>query len=88
MSRLTLQTAQEMLNLWIEAEKKITVGQSYSIDTGGSSRSLTRANLKEVRESIEYWEARCAELSGEGKRAVFRKVTPVDDREQFFGRIY
>lgn len=50
---MTLQEANEMLNLWIEAEKAVSTGQSYSI--GG--RSLTRVNMKEIREAQRYWES-------------------------------
>lgn len=50
---MTLSEANEMLQLWIEAEKAVSTGQSYSI--GG--RSLTRVNMKEIREAQRYWES-------------------------------
>lgn len=47
-----LATAKEMLKGWIEAEKAVMTGQSYTID----SRQLTRADLAEIGERIDYWE--------------------------------
>lgn len=48
----TLETAQMHLNSWLAAELAISTGQSYTIGT----RSLTRANLKDVREAIQFWQ--------------------------------
>jgi hypothetical protein len=42
--QMNLQTAQRMLDKWIEAEEKVMSGQSYSM----GSRSLTHANLNEI----------------------------------------
>lgn len=46
------QQALEMVDLWIAAEKALTTGKTYTIGT----RSLTRVDLPEVREAINYWE--------------------------------
>lgn len=45
-------TATEMYNLYVDAEKKILQGQSYSIN----GRSLTRANLSEIVANKVKWE--------------------------------
>ena len=45
------EVANKKLKLWLEAEDAIALSQSYTIE----GRSLTRANLTEVREAIEYW---------------------------------
>ena len=76
MSAISFTKAQEMLSLWLEAEKNITTAQSYKLDTGGSSRMLTRADLAEVRKSIDYWEAKCNALDPANQRpaASFRTV--------------
>ena len=50
MSAITLEIAKEHLDIWLEAEKAVALGQSYTI----GSRSLTRANLSEIRKSIQY----------------------------------
>lgn len=59
---VTLEYARRMLLRWMEAEEAVATGQSYTIDVGGSVRTLTRVNAAEIRERIEYWETRVAEL--------------------------
>ena len=58
------------LKLYLEAEEKILQGQSYTI----SNRTLTRANLKEVRKVIDDLLAQGAvleEKNSRSKRIVF-----------------
>ena len=47
----------------MKAEEAIATGQSYQI----GSRMLTRADLKQVREEMEYWAGKLAEASAEEK---------------------
>lgn len=54
---------QKQLNIWLEAEKKVAAGQSYQIGT----RMLTRANLKQIREEMEYWAGKLQEAESESK---------------------
>ena len=54
---------QEKLQTWLAAEEAIATGQSYQIGT----RMLTRANLKQVREQMEYWAGKLAEAEAEEK---------------------
>lgn len=65
---------QQKLNTWLEAEERIATGQRYQIGT----RMLTRADLKEVREEMEYWAARLteaeAEEKGGGRNRMYRVV--------------
>ena len=75
MSAITFSKASEMLSLWLEAEKNITTAQSYKLDTGGSARTLTRADLAEVRKSIDYWEAKCNALDPNQDKAAARFMT-------------
>ena len=71
MSAITKEHAEKMLRLWLEAEEAVTTGQSYSI----GSRSLTRVNLSEIHDAIEYWENRLAKLeSGRKGLRVWRGV--------------
>ncbi len=56
---ISLQTAKEALNAWIKADLSVAKGQSYSMN----GRSLTLANIREIREQITYWERRIAALS-------------------------
>lgn len=74
MSTYTLETAQQHLNAWLEAELAVTTGQSYQI----GSRSLTRANLYQIREQIKFWRNEVGKLQNvnkrKGKNRVFRVV--------------
>ena len=68
-----LATLEAQLAAWNTALIKCAAGQSYSISTGTVSRSLTRANLKEIRETIASLEQRIAEAKrrGRGGRRLF-----------------
>jgi hypothetical protein len=55
---MQLDEAKAMLEMWINAEKAVSTGQSYSI--GG--RSLTRVDMKEIREAQQYWESQIYKL--------------------------
>jgi len=74
MAGIALQEAQKHLDLWLKAEEGIATSQSYTIGT----RSLTRANLKEVREHIKFWQNKVAELeniaANKGRNRVYRAV--------------
>ena len=65
---------QKKLDTWLAAEESVATGQSYQIGT----RMLTRANLKEIREEMEYWAGKLAEAEAEeaygGRNRVFRAV--------------
>lgn len=54
-----LAQAQVMLGKYIEAESTVLTGQSYSI----KDRTLTRANLMEIREGRKEWQSEVARLS-------------------------
>lgn len=51
MPGITLEIAQKHLDAWLEAELSCTTNQSYTI----GSRTLTRADLAEIRNTIKYW---------------------------------
>ena len=78
MAVFSKELCQRKLNTWLEAEESIATGQSYQI----GNRMLTRADLKEVREEMEYWAAKLAEAEKEERsggrnrayRAVFRDL--------------
>ena len=65
---ITLERAKLHLEAWLDAELAISTGQSYTV----GSRSLTRANLSEVRKQIEYWKNKVSELE---LKAVGRKTS-------------
>lgn len=68
---------QEKLDTWLKAEDAVATGQSYVI----GNRSLSRANLKQIREQIGYWSARLAEAEAaeksHGRNRLYR-FTPRD----------
>ncbi len=74
MAGITLEEARKHLDLWLDAEVAIATSQSYTIGT----RSLTRANLKEVRDQIKFWQNKVAELENvaarKGRNRVYRAV--------------
>jgi len=71
MAGITLAQAETQLDLWITADAAVAAGQAYTI--GG--RSLTRANAKEIRENIVFWDNQVKRLTNSG--ITVRGVTPV-----------
>ncbi len=59
MAGITVTQAEAQLDAWIAASLAVASNQSYSI--GG--RSLTRADAGEIREQIEFWDAKVRSLS-------------------------
>lgn len=75
MAGITLAQAEAKLQKWLDALDKVAEGQSYSISTGNGSRSLTRANLGEIQQQVEFWDSRVKKLSRGGIRV--RGVAPL-----------
>jgi hypothetical protein len=59
MAGISQTEAEAKLALWLDAEEKIAGGQAYSI----AGRSLTRADLKSIRETVDYWDKKVISLS-------------------------
>ena len=78
MAVFTKELCNKKLNTWLAAEEAVATGQSYQI----GNRMLTRADLKQIREQIEYWAGKLAQAEAEEKsggrnrayRAVIRDV--------------
>ena len=74
MAGITLEIAKEHLNTWLKAELNVSTNQSYQIGT----RMLTRANLKEIRNTIKFWEDKIAQIeiisNRRGRNRVYRAV--------------
>lgn len=64
MAGITLAQAEAKLQLWMDAEDKVASGQSYTIN----NRSLTRADLTSIRDTIDYWERKVQRLGRGGMR--------------------
>lgn len=71
MSGITLVQAETQLASWLAADAAVATGQSYKI--GG--RSLERANAKEIRDNIVFWDKHVHRLTRGGIRV--RGGTPV-----------
>ena len=74
MAGIDITTARTHLAAWLEAELQLTTNQSYTI----GSRSLTRANLGEVKQQITFWQNQIAKLENEaarkGRNRIMRAV--------------
>lgn len=77
MAGITLETAEKHLNAWLEAELTVTTGQSYTI----GSRVLTRANLTEIRNAIDYWNKKVIVLENAKKTGGRNRVWRVVPRD-------
>lgn len=64
MAVFSKELCRKKLHTWLAAEEAIATGQSYQIGT----RMLTRADLKQVREQLEYWGGKLAEAEAEEKQ--------------------
>ena len=72
-----IEIARHHLNAWLEAELELTTHQSYKI----GSRSLTKADLGEIRMQIEFWQNRVAQLENAEKRGGRNRVVRVVPRD-------
>jgi coproporphyrinogen III oxidase-like Fe-S oxidoreductase len=59
MAGITLANAEAQLALWLAADAKVATNQAYSIGT----RSFTRADAAEIRQNIDFWNAKVIGLS-------------------------
>ena len=65
---------QTKLQTWLDAEEAVATGQSYQIGT----RMLTRADLKQIREQMEYWAGKLAEAEAEEQHGGRNRAYPRD----------
>jgi hypothetical protein len=72
-----LTRAKERLNAYYEAELKVLAGQEYRMGT----RTLTRANLAEIRRGIGNLEGLVAELEAQAAGKGRRKVIGIIPRD-------
>ena len=77
MAGITLKIAEKHLNAWLEAELQVTTNQSYTI----GSRSLTRADLADIREQIAFWEGRVAALENQQKHGGRNRMIRIVPRD-------
>jgi hypothetical protein len=73
MAGITQAQAEAQLTLWLAADAAVAAGQAYTID----NRSLTRADARQIRENIDYWDAKVRALSVSRTGISIRGATPV-----------
>lgn len=74
---VTLAIAKKHLEAWLMAELEVTTHQSYTI----GSRSLTKANLSEIRKQVEFWQNQVVRLENIEKRGGRNRVYRVVPRD-------
>ena len=77
MAGITLETAKRHLDAWLEAELTCTTNQSYTI----GSRTLTRADLKEIGNRIKYWSGIVDQLETAKKHGGRNRVQRIMPRD-------
>jgi hypothetical protein len=70
MAGIDLSTAESRLQEALDAEAKVLSGQSVSFD----GRTLTRADLAQIAERIDYWDRRCKRLDPRGRAAAVSRI--------------
>lgn len=76
MAGITLAEAEAQLAVWLQCLQNIATG-GQSTTQGG--RTFTEANLREVREMVDYWETKVTRLAASGgskARIRIRGITP------------
>jgi hypothetical protein len=79
MAGITLADAEAQLAAWLTASAAVAQNQSYTIESGGSRRTLTRADASEIRAQIDFWDKKAKELTVigvYGSRRRTRYVVP------------
>ena len=78
MAGYTLAQAEVKLAQYLAAEEAVLTGQSFEIDSGGTRRKFTGADLSAVQAGVALWNRRVLELtrSGAGSGLQVRQVIP------------
>ena len=67
---IALELAEKRLSEWLDAEAALNHVGSYQI----GERTLTYRNLKEVRESIDYWQSKVNSIRRGGSFKISRAI--------------
>lgn len=59
MAGITLAQAEAKLSAWLDAETALQTSQEYTI----GRRTVRKADLKEIRETINFWERKVIQLT-------------------------
>lgn len=74
---ISVETAQQHLDEWLEAELEITTHQSYRL----GNQTLTMADLGEVRRQIEYWDGKVKALARAERCGGRNRMYPIIPRD-------
>ena len=73
MAGITLAQAETRLQEYLDAEAKVLLGQAYQM----AGRSMTRADLKAIREGIALWDEKVKQLSSSASgKSRMRTICP------------
>ena len=75
MPGITLAQAQAKLDLWMAADDAVAGGQSYSLSSGGMTRSLTKADSTEIQGRILFWDNKVKQLTNGGSKVRVKRVS-------------
>lgn len=67
MSGITLEIAQQKLDLWLEADRKVALDQEHWIE----GRRVTRADARTIQRNIVFWDSKVKRLSPNRPPRVF-----------------
>lgn len=68
------QVARDRLDMWLAAEAAVATGQEYQIGT----RSLRRADLKQIHEQIMFWKGEVEKLESGRRGPRVMRIVPRD----------
>ena len=71
----TLEVARTHLNAYLEADLALATGKSYKI----GSRNLTRIDVQEVKERIQFWSNEVERLEAGRKKGIRAYRTVIRD---------
>ena len=74
---MTLADAQANYTAASEAYRSALSGKSYSIGSGGNSRSFTRHDIDKLRSEMNYWAATVRQLENNQNGIRFKLGLPV-----------
>ncbi len=65
-----LELALDNYQMWFDANQALALNKEYTITNGqNSQRKITRADAKEVKDNLDYWENKVAEAQGSSLNA-------------------
>lgn len=75
MGVFTKQYCKEQIDKWVRASEKLMLSQEYMVD----GTRLTRSNLREIQNLIEFWEDKYNKAEGEesGVKSGFITMIPM-----------